>query len=80
MDKFIVYIQRVLYISSFLPYNRFKILYRTIPDLLQRLETMIYTRSYTREEVDSIRYDFEQHIASIFGYEMDTRIQIRIDV
>lgn len=66
--------------SSTLPCDCFKILYRIIPDVLRQLETMIYTGTYTLEEVENMRYDFEQHIASIFGYEMDNRIRIRIDV
>lgn len=80
MDKFILYIQHVLYMSSILPYDRFKILYRTIPDVLLRLETMIHTGAYTPDDLENMRYDFENHIASVFGYEMDNRIRIRIDV
>ena len=66
--------------SSLLPYDRVKILYRTIPAILQRLEIMIYTSTYTREEVNRMQYEFEQHIASVFGYEINSAIRIRIDV
>lgn len=66
--------------SSLEPYNRMKILYQTIPTLLQHLETMIYDNTYTIEEVDNMRYDFEQHIASVFGYDIVTTLRIRIDI
>jgi hypothetical protein len=80
MERFILYIVHVLHMSSTLPYERFKLLYRTIPDLLQQLEAMIYTGSYTIEDIDNMHYEFENHIASIFGYELvATFLRIRID-
>ena len=66
--------------SSLLPYGRDKILYRTIPELIQRVEIMIYTGTYTIDEVNRMQYEFEQHIASVFGYEINSAIRIRIDI
>ena len=80
MDSFILYIIHVLYMSSLLPYDRMKILYITIPNLLQLLEKMIYDNTYTLEEINCIQYDFEQHITSVFGYEIVDAIRIRIDI
>ena len=80
MEHFISYIQHILHMSSLLSYERFKLLYQIIPDVLQQLKTMIYTGSYTIDDVENMRYHFEQHIASIFGYEiLDTFLRIRID-
>jgi hypothetical protein len=80
MEHFISYIQHVLYLSSMLKYERFKLLYQIIPDILRQLETMIYIGVYTLDDVENMRYHFERHIASIFGYEIvDTFLRIRID-
>lgn len=80
MEHFISYIQYVLHMSSLLPYERFKLLYQIIPNVLQQLETMIYTGVYTLREVENMRYNFEKHVASIFGYEIVDTLRIRIDV
>ena len=80
MEHFISYIRHVLHMSSLLPYERFKLLYQIIPDVLQQLEIMIHKGGYTIDDVENIRYHFEQHIASIFRYEItDTFLRIRID-
>jgi hypothetical protein len=81
MEHFISYIQYVLHMSSLLPYERFKLLYQIIPDVLYELETMVYKGVYTIDDVENMRYHFEQHIASIFGYEIeDIFLRIRIDL
>jgi hypothetical protein len=81
MEHFILYIQHVLHMSSLLTYERFKLLYQIIPDVLYELETMVYKGVYTIDDVENMRYHFEQHIASIFGYEIeDTFLRIRIDL
>ncbi len=80
MEHFILYIQHVLHMSCLLPYERFKLLYQIVPSILQQLETMIYKGVYTIDDVENMRYHFEQHVASIFGYEItDTVLRIRID-
>lgn len=80
MEHFILYIQHVLYMSSLLSYDRFKLLYQIVPDVLQQLEIMVYKGIYTIDDVENMRYHFEQRIASIFGYEIvDTVMRIRID-
>jgi len=80
MEHFILYIQHVLHMSSLLSYDRFKLLYQIVPDVLQQLEIMVYKGIYTIDDVENMRYHFEQRIASIFGYEIvDTVLRIRID-